>query len=141
MNNSVFAIATNITSNLGLNTAAHWQALLQEKTSIIEYEDPTLLKTSFWASKIDAAKWQIIHSRTQSNTLLSPFEQLALYSAQEALASLDEPLDLKETLLILSSTKGNIEWLGVKDKNRISLSTSAQLLATALNIPNAPLVI
>jgi len=141
MNNSVFAIATNITSNLGFNTAAHWQALLQEKTSIKEYEDPTLLKTSFWASKIDAAKWQIIHSRTQSNTLLSPFEQLALYSAQDALASLDEPLDLKETLLILSSTKGNIEWLGEKDKNRISLSTSAQLLATALNIPNTPLVI
>lgn len=137
----VFALASNVTSSLGMNTENHWQAILRKQSGISQYEDLHFSEKSFWASKIDPTKWQLIHAQTQNGVLLSPFEQMAVFSAKEALGNLEEPLDFKKTVFILSSTKGNIEWLYEKEDDRLLLSTSAALISKQLGIDHLPIIV
>ena len=143
MTRPVYAVATNIVSSLGLDTDAHWSAALASRSGIRQYEDASLSENSFYASRLDPGAWQCIYAGTRQTTTipLSPFEQMTLYSAKKALAEIEEPIDLSRTVLILSSTKGNIEWLNQKEDQRILLTTSAEIISKELGIPNKPLVI
>ncbi len=129
---SVYAIATNITSSLGVNTAAHWKAVTAGNTGIQRHEDEALSNTPFWAAKIEASTWQLIQAQVRHNQSLTPFEQLAVYSAKQALQDCRQELDPSDTLVILSTTKGNIELLGQADDDRLLLQTSANIIADAL---------
>ena len=137
---SVFAIASNIATSTGLDTAAVWQSVASGNTGIRRHEDDTLSAGPFWASRLDAAQWNEIRDTLKSNSGLSPFEQLSVYSAQKALAACPD-LDMEQTVLILSTTKGNIEWLGHEPDSRNLLSASAAVIANALGIPHTPIVI
>lgn len=137
----VYAIASNIVSSLGIDTTAHWGAAMTKQSGIKQHEDSSLSKNGFYASQIDSMVWQHIHSTIKSSISLSPFEQMALFSAKKALQELDEPIDLSKTVFILSSTKGNIEWLNQKEDSRILLTGSTIILAKELGIVNKPLVI
>jgi len=137
----VYAIASNIVSSLGLDTAANWKAASTGRTGIRRYEDTSLSDGPFMASKLDPAQWQILQSQTKSTVSLSPFEQMCVYSAQKALASLDEKIDLQQTVFILSTTKGNIELLGQAPDERISLFHSANVVGHELTVSAKPIVI
>ena len=140
--NPVYAIASNIVSSLGVDTAAHWNATTIKRSGIRQYSDEAFSDKKFWASKIDVATWQMIYSTTKAaHQPLSSFEQMALYSAQKALEDCTEDLDLSETVFILSTTKGNIEWLGQKEIERLLLTTSANIIAKELTITHKPIVI
>lgn len=138
----VYAIATNITSSLGLNTAAHWNAVLNGNTGISRYEDASLSDTPFWAAKINPSQWQAIQAQSKTVASLSPFEQLSIFSARQALQECEAELNPAETLVILSTTKGNIEWLGQVADERLLLHTSAGIIAEALGFnKNKPVVV
>jgi len=137
----VYAIATHAASALGLDTAAHWQRIIQLKGAIQQHTDAAFSQTPFWASKLDPLQWQIIRNHAGSGTSLSPLEQLALFSIRNALDQLEDSLDANETILILSSTKGNIEWLNEKDNDRLLLGTSANLIAQELGLKHTPIVV
>lgn len=137
----VYAVASNIVSSLGIDMSAHRHSAMIKQSGIRQYEDAALSENGFYASRIDSAVWQHIHSSTRTHVSLSPFEQMALFSARKALQELEEPIDLSKTVLILSSTKGNIEWLNQKDDSRILLTDSASIIAKELGIPNKPLII
>src|SRR5690606_25226607 len=91
--------------------------------------------------KLEPSQWQVIHEATKGSTILSPFEQLCVYSARQAISSLKEQINLSEAVLILSSTKGNIEWLGRVPDERILLSRSAAVMAAQLGLNIKPVVI
>ncbi len=138
----VYAIATNTTSSLGLDTKAHWTAAMHGKTGIRQHTDIALSNTPFWAAKLDASQWQYIQVNTKTNTPLSPFEQLALFSAKQALQNCNQELLAEDTLVVLSTTKGNIEWLETHSDDRLALHTSAQLIANELGLShNKPVVV
>jgi len=128
----VHAIATNITSALGLDTRSHWQAIMSGNRGVREYSDEAFSKHPFWASKLDVAQWQYIQERTKGSESLTPFEQLAVFSAKQALEQLDETLQPSETIVILSTTKGNVELLDRIDDERVLLSYSAEVISNAL---------
>lgn len=130
----VYAIASNITSSLGITTAANWQSVAAGKTGVRSYEDPALSHTPFFASRIEPAVWQSIAQQTRSSQVLSPFEQLATFSARQAMSELRDDIDLSQTVFILSTTKGNIEWLGQAPDERLLLSTSADMIAKELGV-------
>lgn len=130
----VYAIATNTTSSLGLDTKAHWAAVTHGKTGIRQHTDVALSNTPFWAAKLDASQWQYIQTATRANIPLSAFEQLALFSAKQALQNCNQELLPEDTLVILSTTKGNIEWLDSHNDDRLALHTSAQLIAKELGL-------
>lgn len=135
----VYAIASNITSALGMDTPAHWRAAATGTIGIRLHEDAAFSNAPFQASRMDAAQWQVIDAQTRSSVVLSPFEQMCIYSARQALQDCD--IDLAETVFILSTTKGNIEWLGIEPDERIALHHSAVLIANELGISAAPVVI
>lgn len=130
----VYAIATNISSSIGLDVQAHWTAAANKSTGIREYEDAAYSSQPFYASKIDADKWQFIRAQTQSAVSLSPFEQLAVFSARQAIDNCDDELSASDTIVILSTTKGNIEWLGHAEEQRLPLHYSASVIAAQLGL-------
>lgn len=137
----VFALATNITSALGLDTAAHWQNVALGKVAVKCHEDVSYSKTPFWASKLDVGQWQAIHAQTNTGGQMSPFEQMAYFSAKQALQNCTDEIKPEETILILATTKGNIEWLGQVNDHRLLLHTSAGIIAKQLGLPTKPVVI
>jgi len=137
----VFAIATNVVSALGMNTDAHWSAVARKQSGIRRYEDASLSNTPFFASRIDPGQWQNIHEVTKTNVVLSSFEQMAIYSAREALSQCEQGIDLSKAVLVLSTTKGNIEWLDQVPDDRITLHSSAAVISQQLGLTSKPIVI
>jgi len=124
-----------------MDTAAHWQAVLAGNTGIKPYEDASLSNTPFIGSKLDAAQLQAVQAQTRSAQSLTPFEQLAACSIKKAIDSLEEDIDLRQTVFILSTTKGNIELLGQAPDERLLLHHSAKLISAYNRIPATPIVI
>lgn len=137
----VYAVATNITSAMGLDTAANWKAVAGGKPGVKRYEDASLSNTPFWASKLDPAQWQVIAAQTKGNDVLSPFEQMIVFSVKQALQNIPYTLDPQKTVLILSSTKGNIEWLNNTADERTMLYQSAEMVKQHLGIADKALVV
>ena len=137
----VYATASNIISALGLDVAAHWQSATSGRIGIRRYEDSGLSPRPFMASKLDAAQWQAINAQTRAHNALTPFEQLAACSIRKALGSLDDEIDLEQTVLILASTKGNIELLGKVPDERVLLPHSAKVLTEYFGIAAKPVII
>ena len=137
----VYAVATHAVSALGPDTAAHWRAVSGMQSGIRHYEDAALSDLPFQASMPDAACWQLVHTHTRTGDPLTPFEQLACYSARQAMqeAGMDRPG--ADTAFILSTTKGNIELLGQGSDRRLLLPHSAAAIAKALGIGTKPLVV
>lgn len=130
----VYAIATNTTSSLGIDVKAHWNAVQQGKSGIAYHDDASLSAAPFWGAKIDASQWQYIQAQTRTSATISPFEQLAIFAGKQALNTCNQDIVPEDTLLVLSTTKGNIEWLGMCDDERLSLYKSADIIAEALGI-------
>ena len=139
--NRVYAVATNMVSAMGMNTAANWQQVAAGSSGIKRYEDASLSNTPFFASKPGPDQWQIIFERTKGSNALSAFERLALYSARDAIDNYDGVLEPEETILILSTTKGNVELLGQAEEVKLLLSHSAGLISHELGLKNRPIVI
>ena len=137
----VYSIGSNIVSALGMNVAAHWQAITSRRIGIKRYEDTALSNTPFMASKIEPVQWQAIQQQSLSTQPLSPFEQMACFSIKKALDNLEEPIDLQQTAFVLATTKGSIELLGKVADQRLLLHHSAQIIACETGITAKPFVI
>jgi 3-oxoacyl-[acyl-carrier-protein] synthase I len=137
---NVYVVSDNIFSPLGKNTAANMEALRSGRSGI-QLHEADINPEPFFASLFSP-------SEKTNNSSLTAFEQVVLFSAQDALKN--APLNLRDpdskTGFILSSTKGNISLIEhVKDDNipedRISLNTSAALIAEKLGLVTEPLVV
>lgn len=137
----VYAVGAQVISALGLDTEAHWDAVKQGKIGIQRFEDPALSPTTFWGSKFSDEQWRDISAVARVAPELSPFEQMCVFAAKAAMQQAGFLPDAKDTLLVLSTTKGNIEWLGRAADERLLLSTSANLIAGALGISVQPAVV
>ena len=137
----VYAIASNIISSLGMDTCAHWQAVTNGQIGIKQYEDKGLSSMPFMASKLDPGQWQAIEAQTRYGQPLTPFEQLVSCSVKKALDTLDDSIDLRQTVFILASTKGNIELLGQVPDERVLLSHSAKVVSEVFGITTKPVII
>lgn len=139
--NPVYALATNITSSLGVDVAAHWIAVEKGISGIKEHDDEEFGSDSFWAARLRKEQRTVINEAIPKNDL-SFFEKLCLFSLKKTLEQ--NPLSgeqLKETVLILSSTKGNIDWLNTKEDDRIRLHQSAEVIASELGLETKPVII
>jgi len=141
MKRGVYAVATNVVSAMGMNTAANWQAVARGASGVRRHEDASLSSVPFMASKPGADQWQVIYEQTKGNESLSPFERLALYSVRDAIGNCEIDLVIKDTAFILSTTKGNIELLGQATDEKLLLNYSANMIAGALGLVNKPIVI
>jgi 3-oxoacyl-[acyl-carrier-protein] synthase I len=126
---------------MGMDTAAHWNAMAGGNTGIRRHNIPTLSTTPFMGSLLDDETLRQVKEFTAADTSLSTFERLAAYSARRAMENAAQQIDLSDTVLILSTTKGNIELLGTAADEAITLHHSAHRVAAYLGITHRPVVI
>jgi 3-oxoacyl-[acyl-carrier-protein] synthase I len=139
----VFIIADNIFSPLGSSSAENFEQLKKSVSGVKKHDDPNMSEQSFYAALFEKQE-NILHDESQSR--YTKFEKLLIASISDALKSSGIFPGDKKTVLIISTTKGNISLLETEIYNeelnkRISLSTSAKLVADHFQFINQPIII
>ena len=130
-------IAENITSPLGFTTEETYKAILSSKSALQLHQSCDVIPFKHNSALFSAQ--QTIDLTIEG---LTRFESLAIKSIAASLANVNIPLD-KRTILVLCSTKGNVELLGRESINHdeISLGASAQRICSYLGIIQTPIVV
>lgn len=132
-------ISDNITSPLGLTTEQTYKAVRQGKSGLSHYpcEDGkggwNDLPFPIEASLFNKEQWDKIMVDG-----FSKFESLVLHSVKAAISTLI--FNKERAILILSSTKGDIELLE-KGEDMSSLADAAKKVSMAIGIENDPIVV
>ena len=132
-------ISDNITSPLGLTTEQTYKAVCQGKSGLSHY--PCENGERGWndlpfpieASLFNKEQWDKIMVDG-----FSKFESLVLHSVKAAISTLI--FNKERAILILSSTKGDIELLE-KGEDMPSLADAAKKVSMAIGIENDPIVV
>lgn len=132
----VYAVSTDITSSLGMGTDAHWQSVTDGVQGFNAYE---INGQTYYASRLGDDQWKTVYS-TVGGEKLTAFENLCLYSAGKAILKLPV-FSVTDTVLVLSTTKGNIDRLNEDSDERTLLHASAAVLAKELGIKAKPIVV
>ena len=139
----IFISSDNILSPIGLTTAENFQQLKQNVSGIKSHDDKNMLEQPFQAALFDDESF-FTNNNAQNN--YTKFEKLLIASISNALANSSISATDKKTVLIISSTKGNISLLETEVPSeslnkRISLNTSAKLVASHFGFFNQPVII
>ncbi len=139
----VFIVSDNILSPLGVTTAVNFTQLTQNNSGIQLHTDTSLSDQPFYASLFDQAH---VFTPITSDSTYTKFENLLIASISNALENSGIEATDAKTLLIISTTKGNVHLI---EKNkldpvlqkRIALPTSAQLVADYFGFVHQPVVV
>jgi len=168
----IFVVSDNIFSPLGTTTAENFSRLKAGVSAVRRHDRPEMADEPFYAALFDPAVATDVSPRApaaRSGGLfpLAPgaytkFEQLLIASISDVLKTGDIDPGDPRTILILSTTKGNISLLETEAGHagdteravsagratanpaldrRIALSTSARLIADHFHFANTPVVI
>lgn len=144
MKKGVFIVADNIYSPAGTTTRENFETIIAGGSGVQRHNDISIDKNPFVASLIAKGRNGGIFPGAVDG--FSRFENLLAFSIADALSSGNiDPAD-KNTLLIISSTKGNISMLEsggdqLLKAQVISLVSSAKKVASHFNFIHQPLVI
>ncbi len=139
----VFLISDNILSPIGLTTGDNFVQLKELVSGVKKQCNTSFSEDPFYASLFNDINF---HFKESINQAYTKFEKTLIASISDALQKSSIDTADKKCIFILSSTKGNISLLETeaynKDlENRISLSTSAKLVADHFHFTNKPIVI
>ena len=138
----VFIIADNIFSPLGSTTDENFAALANNISAIKKHNN-TFLDEPYYAALFDEG---FSFDRYVAGSDHTKFEKLLIASVSEALKQTEIQPQHARTLLIISTTKGNISLLETEAYNsalqkRIALHTSAKMVAAYFGFINQPLMV
>lgn len=138
---AVYIVADNIYSPIGATTAENFEQVKQGISGIKQHHNTALADEPVYASLFDCGDFKIDKQLTYTR-----FERLLIASVEDALKDSGIEAADKKTILILSSTKGNISLLETEAdnpelNNRIAMHTSAKLVAAHFGFVNQPLVV
>lgn len=140
----VFLESHNITSPIAFSSKENFDYLLEGKTGVRFHQNSTIDNEGFWASIFDEQQNETIRSSAGTQKS-SRFEQLLIKSITEALSHSNVDISSKDTVIIYSSTKGNIALLEESNNtsipSEVSLSHSAALVNKYFNNSNEPVMI
>ncbi len=140
----IYVTADHIISPLGLDTDENVRAVMSGKTGIRTVDEQNIYPEPFCAALIDRQNVSglLDFKGSESYTFL---EKLFIFSIGKVLERVGD-FDRSRTILILSTTKGNIDLL---DKNcvseipvqRVEIPTMARAVNDYFGFPHAPLVV
>jgi 3-oxoacyl-[acyl-carrier-protein] synthase-1 len=135
----VYVASDNIVSPIGITSSINFKQLTKNVSGISNHTIPAFSDSSFYASLFNNESFI-------NNEQFTKFEQLLIASISDALENCSIELTGKNTLLILSSTKGNISLLEsepppVQLNSRVSLHSSAKRIAAYFKLANTPLIV
>lgn len=122
------------------------ESLLKGVTGISLHENACLSPDPFWASMVQEGKLAEKFSEYATPGSYTRFEQMIICSVKDALNRCNLDVSGERTLLILSSTKGNIDLLdhaaGSRfEDNRVYLWYTAGIIQRFFGLKNIPLVV
>lgn len=130
---------TSFISPLGLNVDENFNALLEQKSGIDTLNESVFFPKPILASVMDQG--MIGRFRTQFNTK-TRFDSMLLACADDMLQKNTVDFSGADTLIILSTTKGNVELLAADaDNHHANLNYSASLLQQHFKNPNPVLIV
>lgn len=132
----VYKIADNILSPLGETTEQNYQAVKAGRSALCRYSDYWQLPEPFSASLFSEAQWQALAAEG-----LTPFEALATSSVRRALKDAAVDPARKGVVLIISTTKGNVDQLTQETTDDLSPGASARKMARVLGFTTEPIVV
>lgn len=137
-----YIISDNIISPLGATTEANLAAIAAGRSLIGQYEAGSLGTTEPFAASVGViAPKNIANASTDG---LTPFESVVAQSVRTAVEGSPYPIDMgsPRTLLIVSTTKGNIENIWSEgEESRISPADAARKVADTLGIKSEPIAV
>ncbi len=141
----VFTSYNSVISPLGFNTKDNLSALLNHSIGIKSVQFGKLNEW-FCLSKIDNTDIQNHHASIKHHELFTKLELLSVLSIQDVLNQSGVSLKEPNTLLIYSTTKGNIDLLEKGTyadipEQRVYLSEMANFIGNYFEAANTPLVI
>ncbi len=139
----IFICSDNIFSPIGFTTADNFQLVKKRISGIKKYENSEMSEQLFYASLFNDIGDIIKNNSGQTYT---KFEKLLIASISDALKNTAVLPNDKKTILIISSTKGNIslqetETVDASLKKRMTLHASSKLVADYFQFANEPVVI
>ncbi len=147
MKPTTYILADNIISPLGFTTSENFERLCHMETGVTYLPESHLYPTGLYAGIIAEQK---IEERFRALNAAEPYtrlEKLAILSINNLLESCAE-IDIrsKKTIIVLSTTKGNIDLLDPNsptevDKNRVHLWQAANAIGRFFNNLVRPLVV
>lgn len=141
----VTTIAHNIISPLGLTSADNYTAVIEGQSAIRCYKNQWGLPEPFAASLIDHEAVNAACEAAGVGDGLTFFEKMAVLSIKKALQNCEVDITSERTLVIISTTKGNVDILRVNKENlpseREFPSEAANAICKALHHPNKPIVV
>ncbi|MDB5228972.1 MAG: fabF 2 [Bacteroidota bacterium] len=146
MHADIFIKGHNIISPLGISSEENFKEILKGNTGVKLHNRIDIDDEPFYASLIDD---QILPGASHlhpGNKKYTRFETLLIASIKQALETVAVDMEDKKTILIFSSTKGNIALLEKNEPlsnslEEISLFHSAKLVTELFKNPNTPVVI
>ena len=144
MKNSYIA-GENIITSLGFSSAENFQNLIEGNTGIKVGNYNHLYPEEFPASLVNKDTLEAKAAELNILDDYTAFEQLLIISISESLKETLIDIKSPNTLIIISTTKGNIDLLKKNPKGfnagRVHLWKSAQVIGDYFNSVNTPLVI
>lgn len=147
MNTPIYISADNIISPLGFTSAENFENLKEMKSGVRFFEQPEFSNEPVHAAVIDSERMDSEFSKYADPSCYTRLEKISILSIQKALEQ-NTAIDIrsKDTLIIFSSTKGNIDLLSSEIKNsfpkeRLFLWSAANIIGKHFENPNKPLVI
>jgi 3-oxoacyl-[acyl-carrier-protein] synthase I len=138
----VFVIADNIVSPLGFTSTENFSQLRKSVSGIRWQENVSLSPNPFFASLFNQDQFPEYPNQAK----YSRFEQILITSIADAIDQSGLDTADHKTILILSSTKGNISLLetGKMDeavRHRIGLPASAELIGAHFRFRHPPIIV
>ena len=132
----IYSVADNIISPLGFDTSQNFNQAMNSLSGISLIEDDVLSPTPFYGAKIYGLE------RISGYTKL---ESVFIKSIENTLAQVKE-FDKSRTVLVLSSTKGNIDLLNEEvaksfPEGRLEMHKMAQAVSHYFDLPYTPIVV
>jgi 3-oxoacyl-[acyl-carrier-protein] synthase I len=144
---AVYVISDNIISPLGFTSEENFEHLKKMESGVKCWEHSTLSNDPVCAALIDSSRLESEFKKLNPKEDYTRLEQLIILSIKDALRkSPDTDITSKKTLIIISTTKGNIDLLDPSNskkfnKKRLLLWETGNVIAEYFNNPNTPLVV
>jgi 3-oxoacyl-[acyl-carrier-protein] synthase-1 len=147
LKHETYIAADNIISPLGYTSAENFEQLKNRQTGIRKIASTVYSMEPMYAAIIDTQQLEQEFKKLKHEYVFTRLEKLVVLSITDALNQ-NKAIDItsKKTLLILSTTKGNIDLLepanaSAFDKKRVYLWETAAVIQRYFNSPTTPLVV
>ncbi|RKS53154.1 3-oxoacyl-[acyl-carrier-protein] synthase-1 [Gillisia mitskevichiae] len=132
----------SIISPLGFSTSENIKAIKAGVSGLHFHENSRFLNGGFYAGIVDKSLLAEHFSKIGDSSKFTKLEQMMLLSIQSVLNN--NQLDLSETGLVISSTKGNVDLLGDSrnfSKDRASLISLAKIIQDFFGFKLQPIIV